>query len=143
MRFHIFSLSNDALTSRANHSYVTHIVHYIDEHWKLRCHVLDTCETMTDHSAVNLADELQDSLLKWDLSDEKLEAVTSDNAHNIVNAIESLSWQHFGYFVHALQLGVLKVMQVAQVSKELGLCHNLVTHFHHSSKQTYVLKQKQ
>ena len=85
---------------------MTHTVHYIDEHWKLRCHVLDTCETMTDHSSVNLADGLQDSLLKWDLSDEKLEAVTSDNAHNIVNAIESLSWKHFGYFVHALQLGV-------------------------------------
>ena len=34
-------------------------------------------------------------------------------------------------------------MHVAQVSKTLGRCHNLVTHFHHSSKSTYVLKQKQ
>ena len=59
-----FSLTTDAWTSRANHSYVTHTVHYIDEHWKLRCHVLDTCEIVTEHSAVNLAIELQDSLLK-------------------------------------------------------------------------------
>jgi len=138
-----FSLTTDAWTSRANHSYVTHTVHYIDEHWKLCSHVLDTCEITTEHSAANLADELQNTLLKWDLSDEKLMAVTSDNARNIVDAIENLSWQHFGCFAHTLQLGVKKVMQVAQVSKALGCCRNLVTHFHHSSKSTYVLKQKQ
>ena len=79
----------------------------------------------------------------WDLAKEKLVAVTSDNALNIINAIESLSWQHFGCFAHTLQLGVEKVMQVTQVSKALGHCHNLVAHFHHSSKSTYVLKQIQ
>ena len=83
-----FSLTKDALTSRASHSYVTHTVHYIDEHWKLCCHVLDICEIITEHSAVNLANKLQNSLLKWDLSDQKLVAVTSDNARIIVNAIE-------------------------------------------------------
>jgi len=33
-------------------------------------------------------------------------------------------------------------MQVTQVSKALGHCHNLVIHFHHSSKSTYVLKKE-
>ena len=42
-----FSLTTDAWTSRANHSYVTHTVHYIDQHWKLHSHVLDTCEIIT------------------------------------------------------------------------------------------------
>ena len=116
-----FSLTTDAWTSRANHSYVTHTVHYIDEHWKLCSRVLDTCEITTEHSAANLADELQNTLLKWDLSDEKLMAVTSDNARNIVDAIENLSWQHFGCFAHTVQLRVKKIMQVAQVSKHLDV----------------------
>ena len=34
-------------------------------------------------------------------------------------------------------------MQVSQVSKALGRARNLVSHFHHSSKSSYVLKQKQ
>ena len=32
-------------------------------------------------------DELQERLLRWNLPDDKLVAVTSDNARNIVNAI--------------------------------------------------------
>ena len=60
-----------------------------------------------------------------------------------MNAIEILSWQHFGCFAHTLQLGVKKTMQVPQVSKALRHARNLVGHFHHSSKSSYILKQKQ
>jgi len=35
-----FCLTTGAWISRANG---THAVHYIDQPWKLRCHVLDTC----------------------------------------------------------------------------------------------------
>ena len=60
-----------------------------------------------------------------------------------MNAIEILSWQYFGCFAHILQLGVKKTMQVPQVAKALGRARNLVSHFHHSNKSSYVLKQKQ
>ena len=75
---------------------MTHTAHYIDENWKLCCHVLDTSEITAEHSAENLADELQESLLRWNLSNDKLVAVTSENVRNIVNAIESVNWLHFG-----------------------------------------------
>jgi len=39
-----FELTTDAWTIKANYSYVTHTVHYIDEHWKIYSHVLGTCE---------------------------------------------------------------------------------------------------
>ena len=93
--------------------------------------------------AYNLSGDLQESLTRWNLSEDKLVAVTTVNARNIVNAIEILSWQHFGCFAHTLQLRVMKTMQVPQVSKALGRARNLVGHFHHSSKSSYVLKQKQ
>ena len=63
-----FSLTTDAWTSKANHSYITHTVHYINELWDLRCHLLDTTEITTEHTAVNLAEELQESLTRWNLS---------------------------------------------------------------------------
>ena len=68
-----------------------HTVHYIDKLWYLCCHLLDTTEIITEHMAVNLAEELQESLTRWDLPKDKLVAVTTDNPCNIVNAIEILS----------------------------------------------------
>ena len=91
----------------------------------------------------SLSEKLQESLTRWNLSEDKLVAVSTDNAQNIVSAIEILSWQYFDCFAHTLQLGVKKTMQVPQVSKALGHARNLVSHFHHSSKSSYVLKQKQ
>jgi len=88
------------------------------------------------------ADELKESLLRWNLPDDKLVPVTSDNPRNIVNSIESVNWLHFGCFFHTLQLGVKRVMPVAQVSKELGYGRNLVSHFHHSNKSIYFFKTK-
>ena len=60
-----------------------------------------------------------------------------------MNAIESDNWLHLGCFAHTLQLGVKRVVQVAQVSKTFGRGRYLVSHFHHTSKSSYVLKQKQ
>ena len=81
-----FFLTTDTWTSRVNHSYITHTVHYINELWDLRCHVLDTTEITTEHMAVNLAEELQESLTRWNLLEDKVVAVTRDNARNIVKS---------------------------------------------------------
>ena len=53
-----FSLTTDAWTSKANHSCITHTVHYINEVWELCCRLLDTTEITTEHTAINVADEL-------------------------------------------------------------------------------------
>ena len=86
-----FSLAADGWTSRANHSYIAHTIHYVDDKWNLQSHLLDTAEISMDYTAMNLADELQDSLTQWDLKDNLLMSVTTDNAQNIVNATEILS----------------------------------------------------
>ena len=138
-----FSLTTDGWTSRANHSYIAHTVHYIDDKWNLQSHLLDTAEISIDHTAMNLADELQDSLTQWDLKDDLLVSLTTDNARNIVNATEILSWPRFSCFEHTLQLGVKKSLEISQISKALARAHCIVSHFHHSSKSTYILKQKQ
>jgi len=57
-----FSLTTDGWTSWANHSYITHTVHYIDEAWNLQAHLLDTAEMSVEHAGINLADELQEAL---------------------------------------------------------------------------------
>ena len=48
-----------------------------------------------------------------------------------------------GNDAHTLQLGVKKAMELTMISKALERVWNLVSHFHHSTKSSYVLKQKQ
>ena len=118
--------------------------HYTDDKWNLQSHLLNTTELSMDHTAINLGDELQDSLTQWDLKDNLLVSVTTENAQNIVNATEILlSWSHFSYFVHTLQLGAKKSIEVPQISKSLAHESHIVSHSHHSSKLSYILKQKQ
>ena len=50
-----FSLTTDGWKSLANHSYITHTVHYIDEAWSLQAHLLDTAEMSVEHTDINLA----------------------------------------------------------------------------------------
>jgi len=138
-----FSLTTDGWTSRANHSYITHTIHYIDELWNLQAHLLDTAEMPSEHTGINLADELRDSLVKWDLKDDDLVSITTDNARNIVCAVEILSWPRFGCLAHTLQIGVKKAMEIPQISTALARARRVVTHFHHSSKSSYILKRKQ
>ena len=115
-----FSLTTDGWTSRANHSYISRIVHYIDEMWNLQAHLLDTVEMPLEHTGINLADELKDTLKRWDLKDSDLVSVTTDNARNIVCAIEILPWPRYGCLAHTLQLGVKKSMEIPQVSRVLA-----------------------
>lgn len=49
-------------------------------------------EIIVEHAAVNLAEEPQESLTRWDLPEDKLVAVTTDNVRNVLNATEILSW---------------------------------------------------
>ena len=138
-----FAITTDAWTSRANHSYISCTVHYITDAWELQSHLLDTSECSMDHTAVNLASELEAILTNWNMCVSKLSGCTTDNASNIVSAMSILEWSHFRCFGHTLQLGVKEAMEIPQVSRAIGRAKRLVSHFHHSSKSTYVLRQKQ
>lgn len=46
-------------------------------------------------------------------------------------------------FNHTLQLAVEQVLKLPRVSSALARCRRLVSHFSHSAKSTYMLKQKQ
>ena len=86
---------------------------------------------------------MQAILGEWNLSQDELSAVTTDNGSNIVLATEILGWPRMPCFSHTLQLAVEQAMSLPNVSRALARCRRLVSHFNHSSKSTYLLKQKQ
>ena len=62
-----------------------------------------------------------------------MSAIVTDNGRNI----RELEWIHLPCFSHTLHEKVLKLPQVA---KAIGRCKRIATH---SSKSSYILKQKQ
>ena len=67
--------------------YISFTVHYVDENWKLHSKCLFMPQ---DHSGINMADVLHETLESWELSEEKMVCLTSDSGSNIVSAAEQL-----------------------------------------------------
>lgn len=62
-----FAVTTDGWTSRANQSYLSLTVQYIDEEWTLQSHLLEIHQFAEAHTGDNLATELQGMLQKWKL----------------------------------------------------------------------------
>ncbi len=134
-----YALTTDIWTSRANNAYTGVTIHFLDEAFQLRHYLLETKEFPESHSAANIANELQGILTEWDLVEDNMSAITTDNGKNICH----LGWTNLSCFSHTLQLGVEKVLKLPQIIKAIARCKKIATHFHHSCKSSYILKEKQ
>ena len=134
-----YSITTDSWTSRANQAYCCVTIHYITYDYMLRSHLLETKEFSDSHTSENVVEELKSILEHWELSAEKVTAATNDNCANMVRAIQRNGWLHVPCFSHVLNLAAEKVLQLLEVSKAVFHCRRVVSHFHHSSKSTYLL----
>lgn len=138
-----YSFTTDFWTSCQNRSYGTITIHYIGSDYVLCSHLLETKEITQAHTGMNIAEEIRGIMDEWDLSLDQVSAVTTDNASNMVLAMNVLEWTRIPCFSHSLQLAVEDALKLPQVSHALARCRRLVSHFHHSTKSTYLLRQKQ
>lgn len=147
------ALTTDGWTSKATQSYVTVTAHCVDANWELKSFVLQTRALNDSHTAENLAKVLNEAVAEWNLqkfwkSDGAAEAIpiaiTSDNAQNIVKAIDIAGFQpHIRCFAHCLNLSAQKAIDLPSVSRLLGRMRRVVTFFHQSTTASHLLKEKQ
>ena len=138
-----FSITTDLWTSRAKQSYIAVTIHYLTTSFEMRSHLIETKEFAEAHTGETLSDVLEEILAEWNLGDDKLVVATTDNGSNITRATQLLGWTRVSCFSHTLQLSVDKVTNLPRVSKAVARCKQLVGYFNHSSKSSYLLKQKQ
>ena len=103
---------------------------------------LTTREIVDAHTADNKTNKLSAVITKWQLGTKVL-GITTDNARNEKNAVDSLNFTHFGCIGHTLQLSVSRRLQLGFVSHVLGCVRKLVEHFHKLTNVTYAVRQKQ
>ncbi len=140
---HFFSCTTDLWTSRARHAYVSLTVHYLNDNFRLCTHLLEVKEFDEAHTGFHIAEELEAILQHWNVSLNDLVAFTTDNGSNVASAIASMSCIRMPCLSYCLNLAVEKACSIQDISKALARCRRLVSHFNHSAKSSYFLKQKQ
>ena len=152
------SLTTDGWTSRATQSYITVTAHYINDQWEMKSATLQTRPLFESHTAANLADVLQKSVVEWhvaksykinsDHSDDPTQVrpipITTDNASNIVKGVQEGGFKpHIRCFAHSLNLAAQKGLETPSIARLLGRMRRVVTFFHSSSTATKLLESKQ
>ena len=99
-----FSLTTDLWTFRANHAYTGVNVYFITNKFDLHHYLLDRKEFPESPTSVNIANELQSILQDWEIDEDRIAVITTDNGMNITSTVRILDWIRVPCFSHTLQL---------------------------------------
>ena len=89
-----------------------------------------------NHTAPNFAEELKKIAEEWEIP-EKICCIITDNAANIVAAVNLLGWRHLPCFAHTLNLIVQDSLKAVDGLPSLQQkCKDIVSNFYRSSKAT-------
>jgi len=140
------SCTSDCWSSISLQSYITVTAHFIDDQWCPKSYTLTTHQLEDRHTALNLTNQLETTFSKWEI-EEKVMAVVTDNAKNVLNAVSSLTnvteKNDLTCSAHTLQLAVNNGLKYEKIEKLIELSSKIVGHFKHSNLATQCLKAKQ
>ncbi|KAK7944766.1 hypothetical protein WMY93_000494 [Mugilogobius chulae] len=138
-----FAATTDLWTSRTSEPYQSLTIHFINEDFNLNARCLQTAYFPDDHTGENIAEGLREGLLTWNLLEEKLVCITTDNATNMVKAADLNGWLRLQCFGHRLHLAIENALKDDRVARATGLCRKIVGHFSHSSKKKLAMAEAQ
>lgn len=93
------ALTTDSWTSASHEQYVAVTAHFLDAETNIQSFMLECIPDAKRHTAENLADLLRNICTDWKIQD-KIVAVTADNAINIQTAIGLTKWKSVPCFAH-------------------------------------------
>ncbi|XP_037875893.1 E3 SUMO-protein ligase ZBED1 [Bombyx mori] len=145
-KFHITKatavcITTDGWPSIVNDGYIAITAHFIDHEIDQICSVMIGCINLEErHTSINLKDFLQEKFIEWGI-DRRIGAVVSDNAANIVGAVQLGGWRTIRCFAHSLNL----VMQasIIKIEETIIKVKHVVEYFHRSSPGAKKLKEIQ
>ncbi|XP_065323357.1 zinc finger BED domain-containing protein 4-like [Gordionus sp. m RMFG-2023] len=125
-------------------SHISLTCHYINQNFQQINRVLNVKTFNESHTAINIAQILDEIINYWGIKKNKLHLIIRDNAPNITLAMKNGKFQRVSCFAHSLQL----VAQAAILSQRsiidmLARVRKIVGHFKHSSIAQNCLKEIQ
>ena len=96
------------------------------------------------HTGEYIAGRLSAMLERWNIPQERVHIAISDNASNMVKAMQEASLAHFGCFAHSLQLVVKdRLLSQRAIADIITVCRSIVGHFHRSTTASHSLTRIQ
>lgn len=135
-------LTCDGWTSRTTDPYVTTTSHFFSNEWALVSNVLQTRALHKSHTGSNIANLLTETINEWGLTDKVL-AIVTDNAANMLLAVRLIESLHVGCFAHILNLALQAALKIPAVTRLLGRVRSISTFFHQSTLASHALKNEQ
>lgn len=134
------SITTDSWTSIKNENYIAVTCHFINNECELKSYLLSCFKNSESHTSENLKNDLLAVIKKWGLEN-NIAACTTDNAHNIVNAVSLCGWRHVGCFAHSLNLAVQNALK--SISETRDKVRGIVGHFKRSPQAAEKLRAMQ
>lgn len=134
------SITTDSWTSIKNENYIAVTCHFINNECDLKSYLLSCFKNSESHSSENLKNDLLAVIKKWGLEN-NIAACTTDNAHNIINAVSLCGWRHVGCFAHSLNLAVQTALK--SISETRDKVRGIVGHFKRSPQAAEKLRAMQ
>ena len=91
-------------------SYIAITAHFIDSAAELQSYFIGCFSYNERHTAQNIATFMMEEVTKWHLQN-KVSAIITDNAANIVAAVRCINWRYFPCFGHIINLVVQGSLQ--------------------------------
>ena len=130
------SLTTDNWTDGMNNrNYLGVTLHYVQQFKQLSC-VIGLVQMEESHSSVNLAKTLESVLEFWGINKDRITTCVTDNAANIVKAVDLLigKEKHVGCFAHTLNLTVNDtISDVTEFAVLLKKVKDIISYFHKSN----------
>uniref|UniRef100_A0AAG5DQS5 HAT C-terminal dimerisation domain-containing protein n=2 Tax=Anopheles atroparvus TaxID=41427 RepID=A0AAG5DQS5_ANOAO len=135
------SLTTDGWTNYNNVSFFAITGHFINEDGYLQTLLLKCSEFALNHTAVNIAEWIQNIMEEYDIKN-KVVAVVTDNATNMKAAINILKLTHIPCFAHSLNI-IVQTSLKTSIKRIIDEVKSIVQHFKKSATATQKLMQMQ
>ncbi|CAH0407647.1 unnamed protein product [Chilo suppressalis] len=123
-------ITTDGWTSTVNDGFIAITAHYIEQENSTIHSVMIGCINFEErHTSANLKDFLHQKFVEWGIQ-HKIGAVVSDNAANIVGAVQLGGWRSIRCFAHCLNLVVQQ--SLISISATVTKVKHVVEYFHRS-----------
>ncbi|KAL0161617.1 hypothetical protein M9458_045342, partial [Cirrhinus mrigala] len=129
-------LTADMWTSLTMESYLGVTCHYTDSNTELGSVVLGVSKFPKSHTADNIKEALSELISDWGLTG-SVAAMVTDNAANMVSAIQKLGLRHLPCFAHTINLIVKRAVEEHEVMADIrSRARRVVSYFRSSTNAT-------
>ena len=101
-----FASTTDMWSSVSSKPYISYTIHFINKEWKLQSIALSIDFLPVDHTAIVIAEVLEEILQEWNLNSQKQVSLTTDSGADVVAAANLLNWIRISCFGHILHLAI-------------------------------------